>query len=139
MSATRSIRIDLHADELPRLAATVEEMAETEGWAPNVAFQIQLALDEIGDNLVEHRDEARSTYMTVTLSSDAQTVTVEVVDDGIAFDPIADAPAADVSSALEDRPIGGLGLYLIRNLMDEVDYRREDGKNILMLLKHRTS
>ena len=137
MSTTRSLRLDLHAAELPRLAATVEEMAATEGWAPDVAFQIQLALDEIGDNLVEHRDEAQSTYMTVTLASDEQTVTVKVVDDGIAFDPTADAPAADVSSALEDRPIGGLGLHLIRNLMDEVNYRREDGKNVLTLVKRR--
>lgn len=139
MSATRSIRIDLHAPELPRLAAAVEEMAETEAWAPDVAFQIQLALDEIGDNLVEHRTEAQSTYMEITLNSDERTATVEVVDDGVAFDPTADAPAADVSSALEDRPIGGLGLHLIRNMMDEVDYRREDGRNILTLVKHRTA
>lgn len=139
MSATRSIRIDLHAPELPRLAAAVEEMAAAEGWQPDLAFHIQLALDEIGDNLVEHRAQAQSTYMTVTLDSQDRAVTVEVIDDGIAFDPTADAPAADVSSSLEDRPIGGLGLYLIRTLMDKVDYRREDGKNILILVKHRTS
>ncbi len=138
MSATCSIQIDLAAPELPRLAAAVEEMAETEGWMPDLAFQIHLVLDEIGDNLVEHSAQAQSTYMMVTLDSQDQAVTIKVVDDGIAFDPTADAPAADVTSALEDRPVGGLGLHLIRTLMDKVDYRREDGRNILTLVKHRT-
>ena len=138
MSTTRSLSIDLHADELPSLAAAVEEMAEIEAWPPDLAFQIQLVLDEIGDNLVEHRTASQGTHMAVTLVSDDQAVTVEVVDDGIAFDPIEDAPEADITSTLEDRPIGGLGLHLIRNLMDEINYRREDGKNILTLVKHRT-
>ena len=138
MSATCSIQIDLGTPEMPRLVAVVEEMAKTEGWMPDLTFQIQLALDEIGDNLVEHWVQSQSTYMMVTLDSQDQAVTVEVVDDGIAFDPTADAPAADVISALEDRPIGGLGLHLIRTLMDKVDYRREDGRNILTLVKHRT-
>ena len=76
MSTTRSIQIDLGAPELPRLAAAVEEMAEAEGWTPDLAFQIHLALDEIGDNLVEHRAQAQSTYMMVTLDSQDQAVTI---------------------------------------------------------------
>lgn len=137
MSATRFIHIDLGTPELPRLAAAVEEMAEIQGWVPDLAFQIQLTLDEIGDNLVEHRAQAQSTYMKVTLASQERAVTIQVIDDGIAFDPTADAPAADITSPLEDRPIGGLGLHLIRTLMDKIDYRREDGRNILTLVKHR--
>ena len=138
MSTARTLRIDLRADELPRLAVAVEEMAASEAWSPDLAFQVQLALDEISDNLVQHRTEAQSTYMEVALVSDEQTVTVTVVDDGIAFDPIVDAPAADVTSELKDRPVGGLGLHLIRTLLDEVNYRREDGKNVLTLVKRRT-
>ena len=139
MTASTSLRIDLNTDVMPRLAEAVEQMAAKEQWPPDLSFQIQLALDEIGDNLVEHRDEAQSSHMVVTLVSDAETVTLEIEDDGIEFNPVHDSPPADVTSALEDRPIGGLGLHLIRSLMDKVDYRREDGKNILTLTKFRTS
>ena len=57
-------------------------------------------------------------------------VTATVVDDGEAFDP-REAPPPDLDAPLEERQAGGLGMHLVRATMDEVDYRREDGRNVL--------
>ena len=53
------------------------------------------------------------------------------------FDPLYDAKQPDVGAAIEDRPIGGLGIYCVREMMDEVHYRREQGKNHLTLVSRR--
>ena len=60
-----------------------------------------------------------------------------IADDGRPFDPLTEAPEPDLESAIEDRPIGGLGVHLVRTMMDEVRYRREEGKNRLTLVKRR--
>ena len=57
-----------------------------------------------------------------------------VIDSGKAFDPTA-VPDANIESALEDRPIGGLGIFLVRNIMDTVKYERKEGKNLLSMTK----
>jgi len=57
-----------------------------------------------------------------------------VTDSGMPFDPTR-KPEVDINASLEDRPVGGLGIHLVRQLMDSVSYRREDGKNILTLIK----
>ena len=63
-----------------------------------------------------------------------ETLRFIISDSGKPFDPTA-APEADVTLGVEDRPIGGLGIYLVRNIMDVVSYERTDGKNILSMTK----
>ncbi len=58
-----------------------------------------------------------------------------IEDDGIAFDPLI-APPPDLDSDIEDRPIGGLGVYLVKEMMDEVEYARADGRNRVTLVKN---
>ena len=62
-------------------------------------------------------------------------LTFIISDSGKAFDPTA-APEADITLDVEDRPIGGLGIFLVRNIMDSVHYERVDGKNILTMSKN---
>ena len=64
---------------------------------------------------------------------------MEIVDSGKPFDPFTEAPPPDLDSPVPDRPIGGLGVYLVQQLMDEARYAREDGKNKLTFIKRRTS
>ena len=61
-------------------------------------------------------------------------VTFVLCDNGKPFDPTA-APEADINLSVEERPIGGLGIYLVRNIMDEVSYERDRGKNLLTMIK----
>jgi anti-sigma regulatory factor (Ser/Thr protein kinase) len=71
----------------------------------------------------------------VRLRRTGDSVAVEVEDDGRPFDPLQ-VPPPDLTLSLEQRPIGGLGIHLIRNLMDEVSYARRDGRNVLKMAKH---
>ena len=68
------------------------------------------------------------------LSLEGDLIEAEVVDDAKAFDPL-EAPDPDITADLEDRPIGGLGVFFVKTLMDEVRYRREDGRNHLYFCK----
>ncbi len=137
MSKKVSVRIVPVAQGLRRLAGLVEDLGQQEQWSTELVFQIQLALDEIGDNIVEHGQTADIHTMDVTLISDQEVITVEIADDGRPFDPLTEAPPPDLTSDLENRQPGGLGLHLVRTLMDDMHYRRDQGRNILTLTKRR--
>jgi len=70
--------------------------------------------------------------------SDRHKLKFVIIDSGIAFDP-TEAAQADTSLSVEDRPIGGLGLLLVRELMDTINYERIDGRNTLTLIKRYNS
>ena len=138
MSATLSLRIKTRREELRRLDAAVEDLAQAEGWPPDLVFQIKLVLEELGINIVNHgHDDGRSHKIEIELTSNADALTIEITDDGRPFDPMTDAPPPDLDSMLEDRPVGGLGIHLVLTMMDEVRYRREQDKNRLTLIKRR--
>ena len=138
MSAALSLRIATRLDELPRLDAAVEDFAQEQAWPPDLVFQVKLVLEELGVNIVNHGhdDDARH-EIEIEIASAADALTIEIADDGRPFDPLTEAPEPDIESALEDRPIGGLGVHLVRTMMDEARYRREEGKNRLTLVKRR--
>jgi sigma-B regulation protein RsbU (phosphoserine phosphatase) len=98
----------------------------------NVTRPVQVALDEILVNVAAH-----SGAMAVTVRAwlDATSLRVEISDDGVPFDPSVEVQAPDISSALVDRGSGGLGVHLVRSLMDEVEYVHRGGRNIITLTK----
>ena len=94
-----------------------------------------LALEEHVTNVLKYAySDSASHEIRVRLSCNAQALLVEVEDDGRAFNPLDLAPV-DISAPLEQRPIGGLGIHLMRQFMDALDYRREGGRNILRMTK----
>ena len=100
-----------------------------------VADDVALALEELLMNVVEHAygdDKGRSILLALAWHDDTLTVVVE--DSGRPFDPTA-APPPDLDAALEDRPIGGLGIHLARSVVDEMRYERKDGINRVTLSK----
>ncbi|MFA5295831.1 MAG: ATP-binding protein [Methanoregulaceae archaeon] len=92
---------------------------------------VHLAVDEALQNIISYSGAAAITLMVE--AADAY-VAVTIVDDGEPFDPLT-APAPDVTAELDEREIGGLGIYLIRQSMDEVSYTYRDEKNVLRLVK----
>ena len=74
----------------------------------------------------------------VTFTSEEDAVTIEITDEGRSFDPLNDAPEPDLMSPIEERQVGGPGVYLARTMMDELVYRREGNRNYLTLMKRRT-
>ena len=133
-----SLCLESRLDELQRLEAAVENLGEQEQWPPTLLYQVKLVLEEVIVNIVNYGYEERGGHkIDVQLISEPDTLTIKIADDGRAFDPLSQAPAPDVDANLEDRPIGGLGVYLVQTLMDEAHYRREQDRNHLTLIKRR--
>ena len=134
----RSLCIASDLGELERLHDVVAELGEVGDWPPDLVYQVDLVLEELIVNTVNYGydDDARH-EIEVTLTSDEDVFTVEIIDDGHAFNPLKDAPEPDLDAGIEDRPIGGLGIHLMRVMMDDVHYRREENKNHLTLIKRR--
>ncbi len=128
------LRVENRHDELDRVSAAIEEFAEEAEWPLDLVFKINLALEEIVINVMNYGHEDGLHEIDISLIADGNSLTIEIVDDGRPFDPLTDAPKPDVDAELEDRNIGGLGIHLVRKMMDDVRYRREEGKNHLTLV-----
>ncbi len=112
-------------------------LLEEEGFPFELISDVQLATDEAVTNAILHGYDGKQGEVRVIAEADDREVIIIVEDRAPAFDPVAFV-SRDVSKDGEDRPIGGLGLILIRNVMDEVMYRREDEKNIFTMIKRRS-
>jgi serine/threonine-protein kinase RsbW len=116
----------------------LEAFATGHGLSKAVTWPVEVSLDEILANVVRHGLEGRGETATVEVElrldpdSDPPVCEVVVTDDGPEFDPLA-APEPDMSLGVKERPIGGLGISLVRRLMDEAEYERREGKNRLRL------
>jgi anti-sigma regulatory factor (Ser/Thr protein kinase) len=78
--------------------------------------------------------DPREHEIHVSLQTEESDFRIEVQDDGLPFNPL-EHPLPDLSAPLEKRPIGGLGIHMMRKSVDRIEYRRADGKNILVLVK----
>ena len=137
MSAKLRLTIETRLEELDRLSAAIEDFGRDNNWAPDLTFQVNLALEELWLNVVNYGHDGGFHEVEIELTSEAEALTIEITDDGKPFNPLNEAPAPDVTASLEDRSLGGLGLHLVRTLMDELRYRREEGRNHLTLVKRR--
>jgi serine/threonine-protein kinase RsbW len=96
----------------------------------------ELALEEIFMNIVIHGSRPGTVpRVEVSLHRDAESLTMTVEDDGPEFDPLS-LPPPDVTASLADRRVGGLGVFLVRKMMDSVRYARIAGRNQLRMSKH---
>jgi serine phosphatase RsbU (regulator of sigma subunit)/anti-sigma regulatory factor (Ser/Thr protein kinase) len=121
--------------ELQRLASEVERFAQNHRIPERDVQALSLALDEVVTNTISHGyddQEAHEIRVGVTLANGR--LSAEVEDDGRPFNPLT-APPPDLTSDVDERPVGGLGIHLVRSLMEQVDYRRESGKNHLIMSK----
>ena len=125
--------------ELSRIAEEIESHGHTRGWPARWIVNLNLSLDELITNTVSYGYRDTDEHeIRVTLTEQDGTLVVVVEDDGVAFDPFTAAPAPDLEADVEERPIGGLGVYFVRTLMDEVAYERIDDRNRIMLIQRTT-
>ncbi|MDE0222546.1 MAG: ATP-binding protein [Spirochaetaceae bacterium] len=138
MSADLHLKLEADPERLSDITDAIEELGERERWPPDFLFRMNLVLEEMTLNVMTHGREAGASELEVIVACEADTVTIEISDDGPLFDPLQDAPVPDTDAALDDRPVGGLGVHLVREMMDEVSYRYEDGRNRLLLKTSKT-
>ena len=114
----------------------VSECIKTDGADEMTVMQIALAVEEVFVNIASYSypDSEGDAEVTVERLTDPLAIRITFEDSGIPFDPL-NAPQPDVNLPAEERPIGGLGIFLVRELMDDVSYRYENGKNILAFEK----
>jgi anti-sigma regulatory factor (Ser/Thr protein kinase) len=125
-------------EETQRLLPALEEFARQNHLAPTVLQAVDLALEEHVTNVMSYAyEDAAPHEIRIRLTLETQQLQIEVEDDGRPYDPLS-RPPIDTSVPLEEKPVGGLGIHLIRSLMDEVEYRREGRKNILRMRKRVT-
>ena len=129
-----NMKIETRLDELNRVFDAVRDFGERQNWPTETVFLIDLALEELTLNTMNHGHDGGLHEIEIALKSEPDAITIEITDDGRPFDPLSDAPEPDVGTAMEDRPIGGLGVHLVRTMMDEMSYRREGNKNHITLI-----
>jgi anti-sigma regulatory factor (Ser/Thr protein kinase) len=121
--------------EKPRLLRAFEAFAAEHRLPAKARQAADLALEEHVTNVLNYAYADSALHeIRVRLSCDEHVLHVEIEDDGQAFNPLA-VPPVDTSIPLEQRPLGGLGIHLMRQFMDALEYRREGGRNILRMTK----
>ena len=134
MSAALSLTVKTAHHELERIVAAIEDLAEQDDWPPDLLFRVNLVLEELGLNIMDYGHDDDTSDIEIVLTSEGDSVTIEIVDGGRPFDPLNDAPAPDLTSGVADRRLGGLGVHFVRTLMDDVQYERSSGKNRLKMV-----
>ena len=134
MSASITLRNE-HA-QLTQLEAFTDEFAYGCGLPHDERARLLIILEELFTNAVEYgySTDAAGGSITVTLRRKRARLVIDFVDDGQPFDPLA-LPEPDFDTAEDERSVGGLGVHIVRSLVDEACYRHEDGRNHLRLVR----
>ena len=137
MTAKLSLKIEASPDALDRINDEIESLSRQEEWPSDLFFTTNLVVEELGLNVINHAYRGQSGEFEIIITSEEQAITVEIIDNGLPFNMLQDAPLPDVEAEIEERPVGGLGIHLVKTMMDELHYKRDQGKNHLTLVKRR--
>jgi serine/threonine-protein kinase RsbW len=129
---TLDTQLDAQAPDIGELVNRLQTLFEAHGLPPLLFQSFAMAFDEVISNIAAYGSAHDPIRVRVEIVADE--VRAEVSDDGVAFDPLQ-LPDPDVTSGVDDRAIGGLGVFLVRKVMDAVTYERRDDRNCLHLRK----
>ena len=134
----QSIRFAAKFEFLDEIREFVGEIARNAGFGDKDVYNIQLATDEAASNIIEHAYEGITDgVLDLSCGMEADGIKIILIDYGYPFDP-STIPMPDLKADLSARKIGGLGIYLMRKLMDEVHYEpRPDKSNVLTMIKRK--
>ena len=133
-------RIELRntLEDLPVLERALASFASDRGLTRDDLNRLNLVLEELMINVISYAyDDQDEHQIVVRLGLENDELVIEVEDDGRPFNPL-EVPPPDLDRPLIERQVGGLGLHLVRNFVDEIHYRRIEGKNVLSLSKRRS-
>ncbi len=138
MKEAASLVLKNNIVELERMAHEVSFWCQQNTFPYELEYELNLALDEVVSNVIRHgyldQDEHE---IFVKLAVDGDQLTVEVEDDAVHFDPLLRSDP-DISTPIDERPEGGLGIFMVRQIMDSLDYWRDGTRNYLIMKKRTT-
>ncbi len=132
----KELTVDAKPGSLSEIKTFVAGELEAMGCPENTGKQLLIVVDEIFANIANYAYEGEEGYAVVHLEagSEPRSVVMTFLDSGIPFDPLT-MKAPDTSLKARERKIGGLGIFMVRKLTDEVSYEYADGKNMLKVMK----
>ena len=125
-------------DELPNIISFIETELEKFEFSFKIITQFNLVVEELFVNVASYAykdKENGKCKITIDYDKDKQEVKLSMEDNGIKFNPL-EKEEPDTTLSIEDRPIGGLGILLVKKNMDNIEYKYEDNKNVLILSKN---
>ena len=132
---TRRLVLPNDIETIPQLNEFIDLVAEEVGLDMSLTMSLNLAMEEAVVNVMDYAyPDGQKGDVEIEVTADQEWMTFVITDTGIAFDPTTKEDA-DTTLSAEERPIGGLGIFLVRQLMDDINYKREGNKNVLTLRK----
>ena len=132
------VKLTLNCDlsEIPRVAEEIEQLGEANDWPMTWIFNANLALDELLTNIISYgfKDQTDNAEISLSIAQSGRKLTIVLEDNGEPFDPFTEAMEPDIDAALEDRPIGGLGVFFVKTLVDKATYVRHEDRNRVTLV-----
>lgn len=132
----KELTIDAVIENIETVTAFVNAELEAIGCPMKAQIQLDVAIDELFGNIAHYaygHDKGKAT-VRITFDDQSHTVTLTFIDSGTPFDPLQKADP-DTTLSAKERSIGGLGIFLVKKTMDHMEYRYEDGHNILSIMK----
>jgi anti-sigma regulatory factor (Ser/Thr protein kinase) len=134
LESTITLRSDVN--EIETISSAILAAMESFAFSGEEILDTQLAVEEAVTNTIRHGYAGSPGTINIRMQISAECAEVEIDDRAPQFNPLL-APEPDITADIEERGIGGIGIYLIRKVMDKVSYRYEDGRNVLTLVKKR--
>ncbi len=132
----KELSLEAKVEHLNQVLAFVDEQLESHDCPMKAQMQIDIAVEELFVNIAHYAYAPASGPVTirVEVESEPPAASITFIDRGVPYDPLA-KPDPDLSLPAEERPIGGLGIYMVKKSMDGIDYEYRDGQNILHIRK----
>ncbi len=126
--------IEANIRAIPDVSQALDEAMRAHGFSEEDILDTQLAVEEAITNVIVHGYAKSPGKIVISIHMTQGLAEIQIEDNAPPFDPLS-IPEPDISVEIDERKIGGLGVFLIRQVMDDIMYRYEDGKNILVLVK----
>lgn len=132
----KELKVNADIAELDKVLSFADEILEEAGCSMKAQMQIDIAIEEIFVNIAHYAYPEGNGEALISVETDdaAKKATITFEDQGIPYDPLKNEDP-DITLSAEDRPIGGLGIFMVKKSMDEVSYEFKDGKNRLTIKK----
>lgn len=133
----KELTIAATVENIETVTDFVNEQLEALDCPMKAQMQIDIAIDELFGNIAHYayNPEVGSATVRVEVTEDPLAVIITFIDNGVPYDPLAKADP-DTTLSVEEREIGGLGIYMVKKSMDDITYEYKDGQNILKIKKN---